>query len=77
MIKNDINKIKTSCNSYITEYWAHSKYKKSVKEIWDSLSEEEKNQAARWVEEYERQLIYVMRECIYGKRSHTNIKMDF
>ena len=74
-IKKDLDKIKTSNNRYITEYWAYDKYKKSIKEIWNSLSEEEKSQATRWVEEYERQLINIA----YGGGSHhdDNIKMDF
>ena len=76
-IKKDIDKIKTSNDEYITEYWAYSKYKKSVREIWDGLSVEEKNQAARWVEEYERQLINIAREYAENKRSNDNIDMDF
>lgn len=76
-IKRDIDKIKTSNNSYITEYWAYNKYKKSVKEIWDGLSEEEKSQAARWVEEYERRLMNVAREYVEKKRNNDNIDMDF
>ena len=76
-IKKDLDKIKTSNNRYITEYWAYDKYKKSIKEIWNSLSEEEKNQATRWVEEYERQLINMASEYATGNRYDDNIKMDF
>jgi hypothetical protein len=76
-IKKDIDKIKASNDEYITEYWAYSKYKKSVREIWDGLSEEEKNQAARWVEEYERRLIDIAREYAEKKRNNVNIDMDF
>ena len=74
-IKKDLDKIQTSNNRYITEYWAYDKYKKSIKEIWNSLSEEEKSQVTRWVEEYERQLINIA----YRGGSHydDNIKMDF
>lgn len=76
-IKKDIDKIKSSNDKYITEYWAYTKYKKSVREIWDGLSEEEKNQALRWVEEYERQLINIAREYAEKKRNNDNIDMDF
>lgn len=76
-IKKDIDKIKTSNDRYITEYWAYDKYKKSIKEIWNSLSEEEKNQSTRWVEEYERRLINVAREYAEKKRNNDNIDMDF
>ena len=76
-IKKDIDKIKTSNDRYITEYWAYDKYKKSIKEIWNSLSEEEKNQSTRWVEEYERRLIHMAREYVEGERRDDNIKMDF
>lgn len=76
-IKKDVDKIKTSNGRYITEYWAYDKYKKSVKEIWDSLSEEEKNQVVRWVDEYERRLMHMVREYVDGKRRDDNIKMDF
>lgn len=76
-IKKDIDKINSSNNRGITEYWAHDKYKKTIKEIWNSLSEEEKKQAAIWVEEYKSQLINVMREYLEGKRHDDNIEMDF
>lgn len=76
-IKKDIDKIKASNNEYITEYWAHTKYKKKLKEIWNSLSEEEKNQAMRWIEEYEKQLVVAVHERAYRKRQDDNVDMDF
>lgn len=76
-IKKDIDKIKTSNNRYITEHWAYDKYKKSIKEIWSSLSEEEKNQAKSWVEEYERRLMNMAHEYIENKRNDDNVEMDF
>lgn len=76
-IKKDIDKIKSSTNDYITEYWAYVKYKKSIREIWDGLSEKEKEQAARWVEEYEGRLIKIAHEYVEKKRNNDNIDMDF
>ena len=76
-IKKDIGKITTSNNRYVTEYWAHDKYKKSIKEIWNDLSQEEKNQAASWVEDYEKLLINMAREYVEGKRHNDKIEIDF
>ena len=76
-IRMDIDKIMPSDSGFIGEYWAHKKYKKSIKEIWNSLSEEEKTQAARWVEEYEKQLMDMVREYSGGKYRDFNIEMDF
>ena len=76
-IKKDLDKIQTSNNRHVTEYWAYDKYKKSIKEIWNSLSDEEINQAIKWVEEYEQQLINTAYEYADGKRRDDNIKMDF
>lgn len=76
-IKKDIDKIKASNDEYITEYWAYKKYKKTINEIWNSLSAEEKNQAMRWIEEYEKQLVVAVRERAYRKRRDDNVDMDF
>ena len=76
-IKKDIDKIQTSNDRYITEYWAYDKYKKSIREIWDSLSKEEKNQAAKWVEEYEEKLISAINTYTNGELYNVDIKMDF
>ena len=76
-IKKDIDKIKTSENRLISEYWTKSKYNKSIRDIWISLPEEEKDQATKWVEEYEKKLIKLCNEYVYGELYSINVEMDF
>lgn len=76
-IKRDIYKIKTSNGRLIGDYWTKSEYNKSIREIWESLSEEERDQAKRWIEEYERKLIEKVYEYVEGKCYAVNVKMDF
>ncbi len=76
-IKEDKYRIKTSDYSMVSEYWTKSKYNKSIREMWDSLSEEEKNQATRWVEEYEKKLMEQVNEYVYGDLYPINVEMNF
>ena len=76
-IEDDKDRIKSSDDRFISDYWTKSKYNKSVSEMWKSLSEEEKNQAKRWVKEYEEKLIKLCNEYVYGDLYNINVKMDF
>lgn len=76
-IEEDKDKIRSSDDRFISDYWAKSKYNKSISEIWESLSEEEKNQATKWIEEYEEKLIQQCNEYVYGELYDINVKMDF
>lgn len=76
-ITKDIYKIKTSDGMLISDYWLSEKYNKSAREVWESLSEKEKNQVKQWVEEYEKQLIEEVYEYVEGKCYDVIVKMDF
>ncbi len=76
-IEEDKGKIRSSDDRYISDYWTKSKYNKSISEIWGSLSEEEKNQATKWIEEYEEKLIKQCNEYVYGELYDIDVKMDF
>lgn len=76
-IEEDKDKIRSSDDRFISDYWTKSKYNKSISEIWRSLSEEEKNQATKWVEEYEEKLIKQCNEYVYGELYDIDVKMDF
>ena len=71
------NKIKTSDDSYVSEYWVQRKYGKSIQEVWKGLSEEEKSQSAKWVESYEKKLINMAHEYTEGKRRYVRIDINF
>lgn len=76
-IKEDIYKIKTSDGRPVDDWYMRDKYKKTVREIWETLSEEEKNQSAQWVEEYEKKLIELCNEYVHGNLYRINVQMDF
>ena len=64
-IAEDKYKIESSDGRQISDYWTKSKYNKSISEIWESLSEKEKCQATKWVEEYEKNLINLCNEYVW------------
>ena len=76
-IEKDRHKIKTSDDKLISDYWAKGKYNKSIREIWESLSQEEKTQVTTWAKEYEKKLIEMVYEYVDGKLYDVNVKMDF
>lgn len=76
-IKRDMDKIRAYNGSYISEYWSYKKYNKTLKEIWESLSDDEKNQAATWVEKYEIKLMEAVYAFVARKRNNTNVDIDF
>ena len=56
-IKDDCYKIKLSDGHSINEKWIELDYKMSLREIWGSLSGQEKAQATEWIKEYETKLL--------------------
>ena len=76
-IKKDKYKIKTSNYRMISEYCVKSEYNKSIKEMWDSLTNEEKKQAIEWFGEYEKRLIELCNEYVCGNLYKIDVNMDF
>ena len=76
-IEEDKYKIKSSDDRLISDYWIKGKYNKSISEIWESLSYEEKTQATKWIEEYEEKLIRLCNEYVYGELYDIDVKIDF
>lgn len=77
-IEKDMNKIKLSRCGGADDWWVNHEYGKSVKEMWETLSSEEKGQAEKWVKEYEKKLI----QSFQDYENHTgftirSVKMDF
>jgi len=76
-IRKDMYKIKTFDHELMDNYIIEKKYKKSIKEIWESLSGREREQVMRWIEEYEKRLIEVVYEYVERKRDDVNVEIDF
>ena len=76
-IEEDKYKIESSDGRHISDYWTKSKYNKSISEMWQSLSEEEKRHATKWAEEYEKKLIALCNEYVYGELYDIDVKIDF
>ena len=76
-IEEDKDRIMSSDDRHISDYWTKIKYNKTIREMWESLSDEEKNQAAKWVNEYEEKLIKLCNEYVYGDLYDVDVKMDF
>ena len=77
-IKEDMKKIKLSRCGEADDWWVNREYGKSVKEMWKTLSLEEKEQAEKWVKEYEKKLIKSIQD--YERRIEFIVKpidMDF
>lgn len=74
-IAKDKDKIRLSDSRHVK--WAKSKYDKSIFEIWENVSEEEKKQATKWVEEYEKKLINLCNEYVYGDLCDIDVEIDF
>ena len=76
-IQEDIDKIKMSGNSYVCEYYVMSKFNKSIIDMWNSLSKEEKAQSSKWVDKYEKQLMRMVDAYLDGKCYDVVVNIDF
>lgn len=77
-IENDMRKIKLSNDDIAEDWFVERKYGKTVAEIWEVLSLEEKQQAEKWIEEYEEKLILAIQDYEKNKEfSIRHVKMDF
>ena len=56
-IKEDMGKIKISQHNGADDWYVKREYGKTVNEMWETLSPEEKQKAVEWVREYEEKLI--------------------
>ena len=77
-IKKDIAKIKISHHAGVDDWYVKQEYGKTVIEMCQTLSIEEKEQAVKWVREYEAKLIKAVKD--YEERREftiRNIDMDF
>ena len=55
-------KLKNSAIS-ISEFGVSRVYKTTIKEMWDDLTEQEKQQATEWVKKYEERLLERVKQC--------------
>lgn len=76
-IKDDRYKIKLSDGHSINEKWIELDYKMSLRSIWGSLSEQEKAQATKWIEEYEEKLLKHINVYIESGRNFSGVDIEF
>ena len=77
LIGDDIRRIRLSDGGWADEHWANRKYGKTVKETWETLSQGEKEQAQRWVKEYEEKLVQAIEKYgDYVRVATVRIKME-
>lgn len=77
-IEKDMRKIKISRHGGADDWYVKQEYGKTVKEMWATLSPEEKRQADNWIKEYEDKLVQSVRDYEDGKNlSIHSVKMDF
>ena len=77
-ITMEMKKIKISRHGGADDWYVKQEYGKTVKEMWKTLSLEEKEKAEEWIKEYEEKLIKSIRD--YEKRIEFTIrpvKIDF
>lgn len=61
-IREDIRKIRISRHGGADDWYVKREYGKTVGEMWKTLSSEEKEQAEKWVKEYEEKLIKAIKD---------------
>ena len=77
-IEKDMKKIKISRHSGADDWYVKREYGKTVNEMWKTLSLEEKQQAEKWVKEYEEKLIQSVQDYEnHSEFSVRSVKMDF
>ena len=77
IIKDDLYKIRLSDGHSINEAWIELDYKKTLREIWDGLSEQEKEQATKWIKEYEERMLKQIEDYIEGGRDFRSVHVDY
>lgn len=77
-IEKDMRKIKLSRCYGADDWWVKHEYGKTVSEIWEVLSLDEKEQAEKWIKEYEEKLIKAIKDYEdYIELMVRPVKMDF
>ena len=77
-IREDIKKIKILHHGGADDWYVKREYGKTVREMWETLSLEEKEQAEKWVEEYESKLIRAIQDYENHRELTVRpIEMDF
>ena len=77
-IEKDMNKIRISGRLGAGDFYVKQEYGKTVSEMWETLSLDEKQQSENWVKEYEEKLIMAIKD--YEENDDymiRPIKMDF
>ena len=77
MIKNDHHKIELSNGSPINKREIEYKYKMSFKNVWNILSNDEKEQATAWIEEYEKRLLELVNRCLEDGYCFRRVDIEF
>ena len=77
-IENDMRKIKISRHGGADDWYVKQEYGKTVSEMWKTLSSDEKQQAEKWVKEYEEKLIQAVQDYeAYNEYMIRHVDMDF
>lgn len=78
VIENDMRKIKISHHGGADDWYVKQEYGKTVREMWVTLSFEERKQAEMWIKEYESKLTRAIQD--YESRKEIRVRpveMDF
>ena len=77
-IEKDMKTIKITNHGGADDWYVQQEYGKTVKEMWGTLSLEEKEQAEKWVKEYEEQFVRVVQDYEKGiTLTIRAVKIDF
>ena len=77
-IKNDMKKIKIAHHGGADDWYVKQAYRMTVEEMWKTLSVDEKQQAEKWVKEYEEKLIQAVKDYEnHNEYMIRPVKMDF
>ena len=76
-IKDDHHKVKLSNGREINEKLIEYDYKMSIREIWGSLSEQEKAEAAKWIKKYEERLLKLVNDYMEDGRYFYGVDIEF
>ena len=77
-IEKDMRKIKISRHGGADDWYVKQEYGKTVSEMWEVLSSEEKQKAEEWVREYEEKLIQSIQDYEENARfAVRSVEIDF
>ncbi len=77
IIDRDCHRLKLSNGSAVSEWMVKHDYNMTVRQMWDSLTEQEKQQTTEWIRKYEEKLLKYVKAYIEEGCYFHNVDIEF